>query len=114
VIEAWARRRPHRIAQRLARIGVPAGRPLAPHEWVSVTWTLHVPADDEIGNAVERRRRRLLRLLSEAAAQGGAPTVDDLAVALAASVATVRRDLAALRASGHAAITRGTRKGPNR
>ncbi|MFH1330634.1 MAG: DUF1670 domain-containing protein, partial [Actinomycetota bacterium] len=112
VIEAWTRRRPRRTAQRLARLGVPTGRPLADHEWVSVTWTLQVPADDQIGNPVERRRRRLLRLLAEAAAQGGAPTVDDLAPALAASVATVRRDLAALRRLGHPAVTRGTRGAP--
>jgi hypothetical protein len=112
VIEAWTQRRPRRTAQRLARVGVPTGRPLAPHEWVSVTWTLQVPADDEVGDPVERRRRRLLRLLAEAATQGGAPTVDDLAAALDASVATIRRDLAALRRSGHPAVTRGTRGAP--
>ena len=114
VVDAWTRRRPRRVEQRLARSGVPSGRPLAPHEWISVTWTLHIPADDEIPDQVERRRRRLLRLLGEAAGQGGAPTVDDLAAALAASVATVRRDLAALRRSGEPALTRGTRHRPPR
>jgi hypothetical protein len=114
VIDAWTRRRPRRVEQRLARSGVPTGRPLAPEEWVSVTWTVHIPADDEIRDHVERRRRRLLRLLGEAAAQGGAPTVDDLATALEASIATVRRDLAALRRSGEPALTRGTRHSPPR
>jgi tetratricopeptide (TPR) repeat protein len=114
VIDAWTRRRPQRAEQRLARTGVPTGRPLAPHEWIAVTWTLHIPADDEIRDQVERRRRRLLRLLGEAAAQGGAPTVDDLAAALEASIATVRRDLAALRLSGEPALTRGTRHSPPR
>ena len=46
--------------------------------------------------------------------KAGAPTVDDLAAALAASVATVRRDLAALRRSGEPALTRGTRHSPPR
>jgi DNA-binding SARP family transcriptional activator/tetratricopeptide (TPR) repeat protein len=114
VIDAWTRRRPQRAEQRLARTGVPTGRPLAPHERIAVTWTLHIPADDEIRDQVERRRRRLLRLLGEAAAQGGAPTVDDLAAALEASIATVRRDLAALRLSGEPALTRGTRHSPPR
>ena len=59
-----------------------------------------------------RRRQRLQRLLAEADAQGGAPTVDDLAGALEASVATIRRDLAALRRSGQPAPTRGTRHPP--
>ena len=114
VIDAWTRRRPRQVEQRLARTGVPTGRPKAPHEWVSVTWTLHTPADDEIPNPAERRRQRLLRLLGEAAAQEGAPTVDDLAAALEASVATVRRDLAALRRAGEPAVTRGTRHSPTR
>ena len=61
---------------------------------------------------MERRRERLQRLLAEAAAQEGAPTVDDLAGALEASVATIRRDLAALRHSGRPARTRGTRHRP--
>jgi hypothetical protein len=110
VVDAWTRRRPRRAEQRLARRGAPTGRPLAPHEWVTITWTLHTPADDEIADPVARRRQRLQRLLAEAGDQGGAPTVDDLAGALEASVATIRRDLAALRHSGQPAQTRGTRR----
>jgi DNA-binding SARP family transcriptional activator len=114
VIEAWARRRPQRVQQRLARLGAPTGRSLASDELVMVTWTLRTPADDEVRHPGERRRRRLLRLLAEASGQGGAPTVEDLAGALHASVATVRRDLAALRRSGQPATTRGTRRSPAR
>lgn len=109
VVDAWSRRRPRLVQQDLARIGAPIGRPLEPDERVSVTWTLHLPSDDEIPDAVERRRARLTRLLLEASEQRGAPTVHDLAGALQASVATVRRDLAALRRSGRTVLTRGTR-----
>jgi hypothetical protein len=112
VVEAWMRRRPQRIERRLAGREAPTGRPLAPHEWVSVHWTIRIPADDAIADPVARRRERLQRLLAEADAQGGAPTVDDLAAALEASVATIRRDLAALRRSGRPALTRGTRRRP--
>ena len=56
-----------------------------------------------------RRRHRLQRLLTEAEAQGAAPTVDDLARALGVSRATVKRDLAALRQAGMAVRTRGAR-----
>ena len=98
----------------MARCGVPTGRPLAPDEWVNVSWTIHVPADDDITDPAERRRQTLLRLLAEAADQGGAPTVEDLAGGLQASVATVRRDLAALRLSGQAVPTRGARRRPAR
>ena len=109
VMQAWALRRPHQAQHRLARVGAPSGRPLGPDEWVTVTWTLHTPGDADISNPLERRRHQILRLLAEASAQGGAPTVEDLAAALKTSVATARRDLAALRRSGRAAATRGAR-----
>jgi predicted ATPase len=112
VMAAWAQRRPRRSQHVVTRAGVPTGRPVAEHERLLITWTLHTPADDEITDPVARRRLRLERLLEEAAAQGGAPTVEDLAAALKASVATVRRDLAALRRSGSPAPTRGARRMP--
>jgi hypothetical protein len=110
VLAAWGRRRTQQAVFHLARAEAPSGRPLEPEERMAVTWTLHTPDDSAIADLVQRRRARLLRLLEEAASQGGAPTVDDLADALEASVATVRRDLAALRRSGHPATTRGSRR----
>jgi tetratricopeptide (TPR) repeat protein len=112
VIGAWTRRRPRTAEHLLTRVGVPTGRPVAEHERLLVTWTLHTPADDDIPDPVARRRRCLARLLDEAAAQGGAPTGEDLAAAMEASVATVRRDLAALRRSGRPVPTRGARRLP--
>jgi DNA-binding transcriptional ArsR family regulator len=100
---------PHRISTRLPLASAPTGRPLATDEWVEVTWTLAAPEDDARPGKVARRQHRLLRLLSEASAQGAAPTVTDLAQALGVSRATIKRDLAALRRAGQAARTRGGR-----
>ncbi len=97
------------IQMRLARADAPTGRPLREDEWVTVRWTVHAPEDDAIEHKVARRRHRLQRLLTEAEAQGAAPTVDDLARALGVSRATVKRDLAALRQAGMAVRTRGAR-----
>ena len=66
-------------------------------------------SDLEIADKQERRRARILRLLEEACAQGAAPTVDSLALALGASPATIKRDLAFLRQAGHKIATRGER-----
>jgi DNA-binding SARP family transcriptional activator/tetratricopeptide (TPR) repeat protein len=99
------------ISVRLPRASAPTGRPLQDDEYVTVTWTLSTPEDSAIGREVDRRRQRLLRLLRQAAEQGAAPTVDDLAEALQVSPPTIKRDLAALRQAGHSAHTRGSRIG---
>ena len=75
-----------------------------------MTWTIAAPEDDEVAGKAARRRHRLLRLLREADAQSAAPTVTALAQALGVSERTVKRDLAALRAAGHAVRTRGSRR----
>jgi tetratricopeptide (TPR) repeat protein len=94
---------------RLPRADAPTGRPLREDEWVEVHWTLHHPDDERFRRKAQRRRHRLLRLLQEARAQGAAPTIPDLARALQVSPATVKRDLAALRAEGASVSTRGSR-----
>ena len=109
IAEDWARRRPISVTTRIAAATAPSGRALDESEHITVTWTVDAPADRRIDDPVERRRTRLLRLVAEASGQGGAPTVVDLAGALEASTATIRRDLAALRSAGHPVATRGSR-----
>ncbi len=94
----------------LARRGAPRGRPLRPDELVEVIWTVDEPEQREVGpaaNKVTMRQSRLLRLCSEAVAQGAEPTVGDLAEALGVTPRTVDRDIAALRAAGAELVTRG-------
>ena len=93
----------------LARLGTPTGRPLRPGEQVAVIWSA-APVLQGPGK-VAARRAHLLRLLSEARAQGGDPSEEDLAQALGVSARTVRSDVAALRAAGRPVRTRGTRMG---
>ncbi|HNS50799.1 MAG TPA: AAA family ATPase [Anaerolineae bacterium] len=95
-------------AVRLPRNGSPLRRPLGDDAYVAVAWTPDAPEDAGLPSAGDRRRQRLLRLLRQAAEQGAAPTVDDLAQALKAGAATVKRDLAALRRQGHQVRTRGS------
>ncbi|MEW5870489.1 MAG: BTAD domain-containing putative transcriptional regulator [Chloroflexota bacterium] len=100
-----------RVTVSLPHSAAPTGRPLRPEEWVAVTWTLEMPEDQQIQDKARRRQARLLRLIAEAEAQDAVPTLDDLAQALDASLATVKRDLASLRKAGHVVKTRGkTRK----
>jgi hypothetical protein len=107
--EAAARLLPGQIRVRLPRAEAPTGRPLRDDEWVKVTWTVTASGDAEITGKVAYRHHQLLRLLREAAEQGAAPTVPDLAAALGVSTRTIKRDLAALRAAGHSVPTRGSR-----
>ena len=92
----------------MARLGAPTGRPLRPGEQVAVIWSA-APAFQGPGKGAARRAH-LLRLLSEARAQGGDPAEEDLAQALGVSARTVRSDVAALRAEGRPVRTRGTRR----
>ena len=101
---------PRRQKARLPSLSAPSGRPLRDDEFVTVTWTIAAPEDDEVAGKAARRRHRLLRLLREADAQSAAPTVTALAQALGVSERTIKRDLAALRAAGHAVRTRGSRR----
>jgi DNA-binding SARP family transcriptional activator len=94
----------------LPRAEAPTGRSLRADERVEVQWTVETPDDVTVEEVGARRRRQIVRLLDEAAQQGAAPTVDDLAEAIGASRSTVRRDLATLRQHGVATRTRGHRE----
>lgn len=109
IVAAWGAVRGRQVEWALPRVGVPTGRALRPEEWVTVTWTVATPEDDRIVAKGARRRQQLLRLLAEAAAQGGAPRVTDLAAVLNVTPKTIKRDLATLRGSGQAVTTRGSR-----
>ncbi len=100
----------HRV--RLPGLGVPTGRPLTLDDHVEVAWSVTHPDDFAFEHGPERRRRRLLRLVAEAREQGAVPTIDHLVDAVGASIATVRRDLQRLRATGHDVRTRGSRNLP--
>ncbi len=109
IVTAWEAVHFQREVVRLPQIEAPTGRPLRDTEFVTVTWTLFAPEDNTVPDKSERRQVQLERLMREAAHQGAAPTVDDLAQALGTSRATIKRDLAALRRSGGELRTRGTR-----
>jgi DNA-binding SARP family transcriptional activator len=100
---------PHQLSVRLPLVVAPTGRPLRDDEWVDVVWNIAAVEDENIPGKTARRQHRLLRLLREAEEQNAAPRVTDLARALDVSPKTIKRDLAALRAAGHHARTRGSR-----
>jgi tetratricopeptide (TPR) repeat protein len=110
VDELWAARRPRRLVVRLAAANAPTGRPVGDEDLIEVTWTIQHPLDEVHRPGPEMRATQLLRLMAEAEAAGAVPTIGDLAGALGVSSATVRRDLDALRRSGHAIRTRGRRR----
>ncbi len=104
---AWAGLQPEVITVELPAVDAPSGRPLRAEDHVTVLWT--IAHRDDPHDAREARAIRLMRLATEAAQQGAAPTVDHLASALGASRSTVRRTLAELRAEGVEVVTRGAR-----
>lgn len=95
----------------VAAIDAPSNKPLADEQRLTATFTLDAGDEDtqyKIAHGpTGLRRRRLLRLTQEAVAQGGLLTQADLARLLNASIRTVRRDIRALAAAGHAVRTRG-------
>jgi DNA-binding SARP family transcriptional activator/Tfp pilus assembly protein PilF len=99
----------HKVSVRLASKDAPTGRGLQEHEFLDVDWVVHKPEDDQILDKTKRRQHQLERLCKQALEQGALPTVEDLANALNTSVATVKRDLAALRAANVHLATRGAR-----
>lgn len=94
---------------RLPLAGIPLGRSLKGEDWIQVRWTVTDPIDFDIADPVGRRRLRMHRFLDEARQQGADPRIEDVAMALGVSVATVRRDVAELRRTGSGMSTRGSR-----
>jgi hypothetical protein len=85
---------------------------------VEVTWTLDAGEEDlkvlDRYGRVALRRVRLLRLVDEAADQGGEPTQEDLGKALGVDARTIRSDIAVLSAEGFLVATRGMLRGIGR
>ncbi len=107
--EAWQAAKPRHAVVTLSAADAPTGRPPRAEELVEVTWTVGHALDIQVPAGPKRRGRQLLRMLDEALVQNARPTVDDLAGAIGVSAATIRRDLATLRAAGHDVRTRGSR-----
>jgi tetratricopeptide (TPR) repeat protein len=99
----------HKVSVRLASKAAPIGRSLQAHEYINLDWVVHTSQDDQILDKTKRRQHQLQRLCAQALEQGALPTVEDLAHALATSVATIKRDLSTLRVNGIQLNTRGTR-----
>lgn len=95
---------------RLVLLSTPLGRQLTEADYIEIRWTINAPEDEAITDLTARRRFVLRRLLSEAAAQGAAPTDDDLAQALGVSRRTILRDMEALEQAGVKRTTRKRRK----
>ncbi len=110
IVSGWTRNSPQQIQVRLPAVGVPTGRPLGDADLRRVIWTIDDPEDDRVTSPIDRRRKKLLRLLTEADDEGAVPSIDHLARALGVSDSTVRRDLSALRHAGHRVSTRGQRE----
>jgi tetratricopeptide (TPR) repeat protein len=85
------------ITVQLVRETVPLGRRLVKADYQPVRWTIYALSDEAFDNPAERRRHILSRLLTEAKAQGAAPTDADLAAALNVSRRTILRDMNQLR-----------------
>ncbi len=94
------------------------GQSLQKVKTVKVRWTVDAgESDKEIGRSQGQtalRRRRIVRLLDEAIAQGGVATQEDLAEVLAVAVRTIKRDFAYLHEQGHFLPSRGYRQGIGR
>lgn len=98
----FARTTPVQLPHRSA----PLGRPLRPEELVELIWTVSHPDDWELPTAAERRRHRLVRMVSTAEEAEASARVSDLAEALGVSDRTVKRDLSVLRREGMELRTR--------
>ncbi len=93
-----------------------AGKKLSECQMTSVILTLFddedevsLPTEDKQGS-VQKRQRKLMRISSEARAQGGLLSQEDLAKILMCDTRTIRRDIKELKKSGIIIATRGQQK----
>ncbi len=93
-----------------------AGKKLSECQMTSVILTLFddedevsLPTEDKQGS-VQKRQRKLMRISSEARAQGGLLSQEDLAKILMCDTRTIRRDIKDLKESGIIIATRGQQK----
>lgn len=110
--EIVALRRTHRpteVRRHLTASHTPTGRPLTDRDRVEVSLTLDTNGARSREGRVAARRSQIQHLTRQASNQGALPTIEDLAELLDVSVATIRRDLRALRERGLAVRTRGNR-----
>jgi hypothetical protein len=109
---------PGQVRRIIAAAQAPHGRPLADSQMVEIVWTLDAGLEDaEVQQKFGRealRQVRILRLIEEAADQGGLATEEDLAQVLQVTPRTIRRDVQALKARGELVSTRGKVKGVGR
>lgn len=110
--------RPGQVRHIVASLKAPHGRPLADSQMVEVVWTVdNGPEDAEVRHKFGRtalRQTRILRLVEEAADQGGLATEEDLAQVLHVDPRTIRRDVRQLARQGYQVLTRGKVKGIGR
>ena len=110
IVSEWRVARPHVVHVHLPGIMAPRGRAVRSDELVEVAWTVQHATDAVVVSPQDRRRQVVTRLLAEAEDQMAAPGIADIATILGVSEATIRRDLAALRAGGRTVTTRGGRQ----
>ncbi len=91
----------------------PAGKPVDLCRKVSVRLTIHNPEVDidtyHQSGLAGLRREKLLRITKEAIEQGALLSYEDIAFLLTCGVATIKRDMAAMRRQGLTIPTRGWR-----
>jgi hypothetical protein len=102
--------RPGELCYLALSVDEPPGKPISMCRKLEVRLELATPEDLEVlgtKGLAPTRRRRVARLARQARVQGGLLTIEDLSYLLTSSPATIKRDLAALRAEGESVPTRG-------
>jgi ribonuclease BN (tRNA processing enzyme) len=98
----------------VARLDAPFGVALADTDKIEVKLTVDAGTEDTEAKVQDGvtglRRKRIVRLLTEAREQGGVLTQDELARVLHVNARTIGRDLQVLKGEGHQVYTRGQMK----